>query len=209
MVNRAENAKKRILEAAEQEFSEKGLYGARVDEIAARAGINKRMLYAYFGNKEQLYITVLEAVYARLAELEALAPHDGSLGAAESIRALIYRYFEFLHSTPSFVRIVMWENLNGAEYLRLSGASEIRGAGLSALREALHTGVENGDFRPDTDVESTLLSINQLCFSYFSNIHTFTEILHKDLSAREAMERRAEHTAQLILSYLKSRGHFE
>lgn len=209
MTDRAENTKKRILTAAEQEFSEKGLYGARVDEIAARAEVNKRMLYAYFGDKEQLYIAVLEAVYARIAEPEAPAQWEKERRAEDRIRVLIHRYFTFLYQNPSFVRIVMWENLNEARFLRTSRAAGIRGGSLALLRKTLQTGVENGDFCPDTDVEATLLSINQLCFSYFSNIHTFTEILQQDLSAREAMDRRAEHTAQLILSYLKSRCHFE
>ena len=52
-MGKSDLTKQRILEAAEQEFSEKGLYGARVDEIAAKADINKRMLYQYFGNKEE------------------------------------------------------------------------------------------------------------------------------------------------------------
>ena len=54
--------KQAILKAAEEEFSEKGIYGARVDEIAAKAKINKGMIYQYFGNKEELYKTVLQTV---------------------------------------------------------------------------------------------------------------------------------------------------
>ena len=60
--------KQAILKAAEEEFSEKGIYGARVDEIAAKAKINKGMIYQYFGNKEELYKTVLKNVYDRLGD---------------------------------------------------------------------------------------------------------------------------------------------
>ena len=59
MQDRAQNTRKKILAAAEWEFSEKGLYGARVDDIARAAGVNKSMLYAYFGSKESLYKTCL------------------------------------------------------------------------------------------------------------------------------------------------------
>src|SRR5258706_265125 len=52
-----------ILAAATQEITAKGLNGARVDAIAARAGVNKRMIYHYFGGKEGLYLEVLETTY--------------------------------------------------------------------------------------------------------------------------------------------------
>ncbi|NDG49151.1 MAG: TetR/AcrR family transcriptional regulator, partial [Rhodospirillales bacterium] len=66
---RAAATRARILDAAFVEFAEKGLAGARVDEIAARAGANKRMLYAHFGSKEALWLEVLEATYtAKRAE---------------------------------------------------------------------------------------------------------------------------------------------
>ena len=77
---RAAATRQRILDAALAEFAAKGLAGARVDEIAARAGANKRMLYAHFGNKEDLWLTVLERAYAakraeeRALRVDALPP---------------------------------------------------------------------------------------------------------------------------------------
>src|SRR5258707_4491824 len=62
MARNAEGTKKRILAAATEEFTEHGIAGARVDRIAAAARSNKAMLYAYFGNKEQLF----EAVFAQM-----------------------------------------------------------------------------------------------------------------------------------------------
>ena len=64
----SKKTKEAILQAAELEFAEKGIYGARVDEIAAKAGVNKRMIYEYYGNKEELYKTVLATVYGRLGK---------------------------------------------------------------------------------------------------------------------------------------------
>jgi AcrR family transcriptional regulator len=60
-----EGMRLRILEAAKQEFAAHGLAGARVDRIAAEAGANKRMLYYHVGNKEDLYLAVLEGAYER------------------------------------------------------------------------------------------------------------------------------------------------
>ncbi|MDD6042488.1 MAG: helix-turn-helix domain containing protein, partial [Eubacteriaceae bacterium] len=67
MQQRAERTRSEILLASEMEFSDKGFSGARVDEIAARAGVNKNLIYKYFGNKESLYKTVFVIVYDRFS----------------------------------------------------------------------------------------------------------------------------------------------
>ena len=59
MARDAAATQQRIIEAATDEFAAHGISGARVDEIAARAGVNKRMLYYYFGSKEQLFREIL------------------------------------------------------------------------------------------------------------------------------------------------------
>ncbi len=203
MTARAEQTKNRILEAAELAFAEKGLHGARVDEIAARATVNKRMIYAHFQSKEGLYIAVLERVYARLSAWEVPFLERADTDAENAIRALIQSYFAFLCENPTFVQIVMWENLNKAAYLRQSAVGEIKAHSFRVLRKYLQTGAKNGVFRADIDVEETLLSLNLLCFSYFSNIHTFTQLTQTDLAARAQIDRRSVHVADLLLKYLK------
>ena len=61
---------RRIIEAATAEFAAKGLAGARVEEIARKAHVNKRMLYHYFGNKEALWVEVLERAYRHIRSAE-------------------------------------------------------------------------------------------------------------------------------------------
>ena len=97
--------KQAILKAAEEEFSEKGIYGARVDEIAAKAKINKGMIYQYFGNKEELYKTVLKNVYDRLGDSEDLVICNQKNCISE-ITDLVRTYFYFLRDNPSYVRMV-------------------------------------------------------------------------------------------------------
>ena len=92
--------KQAILKAAEEEFSEKGIYGARVDEIAAKAKINKGMIYQYFGNKEELYKTVLKNVYDRLGDSEDLVICNQKNCISE-ITDLVRTYFYFLRDNPS------------------------------------------------------------------------------------------------------------
>ena len=112
-----ERSQQEILAAAEAEFAEKGFFGARVDEIALAAGINKRMLYAYFGDKETLYKQVLFRVYGRMEAVERELVERQYTGEA-LIRAIISAYFDFLQANPSFVHILMWENLNRGKYLQ-------------------------------------------------------------------------------------------
>ena len=113
---RSEATRRRLMEAAEAVFAEKGLSGARVDEIAAESGVNKRMIYAYFGSKEGLYMAVLEAVYARLGQCEAASGLE-NLEEEAAIAALVEAYFRFLAENDSYVRMVMWENLHRGKFM--------------------------------------------------------------------------------------------
>ena len=205
-LKKSDITRQKILDAAESEFSAVGLYGARVDSIAERAGVNKRMIYAHFGSKEQLYITVLTLVYNRMAEAdESLL--GSSLSLEDMVRRIIVMYFDFLTANPTFVRMLMWENLNSAAYLRASGAGLSKGRSLKMLSDTLHRGIENGAFRSDLDVESAILSINMFCFSYFSNIHTMSYLMQKELDNPAAIKRYAEYVTDMILKYLVVKQH--
>ncbi len=76
-LSEAEQTRLNILQVAASEFAEKGLAGARVDEIAEKINSSKRMIYYYFGGKEQLYGAVLEQAYAQIRTREAAAELHG------------------------------------------------------------------------------------------------------------------------------------
>ena len=200
-LKKSDITRQKILAAAETEFAEVGLYGARVDSIAERAGVNKRMIYAHFGNKEQLYVTVLTMVYNRMAEAEEILL-ESELPVTDMVRRIIAMYFDFLAATPTFVRMLMWENLNQAKYIRASGAALSKGRSLKMLSDTLTLGIRQGIFRTDLDIESALLSINMICFSYFSNIHTMSHLLQRDLTAADAAARYADYVSTMVLEYL-------
>lgn len=204
-MKRSEITKQNILKAAEQAFSEKGLYGARIDEIAELAGANKRMIYAYYGNKEQLYTAVLDEVYSRMADKEKELLNR-ELDCEEMIKCVIQHYFSFLHETPAFVRMVMWENLNEAKYLKQSNARNIKGAAIKLMEKALENGIKNGVFREDLNIPETIISINMFCFSYFSNKYTMTQIMQTDFGGKKETELRREHVTEIILNYIKKRS---
>ena len=101
------------------------MFGARIDEIACLAGVNKRMIYEHFGNKDELYRVVLRGVYSRLAEYEKKYYAD-DISPIAAIRNIVHVSFSFLETNPTFVRILMWENLCGAKHLENDDVAKIK-----------------------------------------------------------------------------------
>ena len=187
--------RKKILKAAEEEFASFGLNAARVDSIAKNAGVNKQLIYAHFVNKENLYSVILEKVYARLGEYEQNLVYSEFKGV-ETVKKIVLDYFDFLLENPNFVRLMLWENLNNAQYV-----SEIRTNLFSGTRNLLCKGIEMGVVRSDLDIEQTAMSFNLFCFSAFSNVHTISKLLKKDLYTKEELKKRAEHIADILTDY--------
>ncbi len=193
--------REKILAAAEEEFSEKGFYGARVDEIAEAADINKRMLYAHFGSKEGLYTKALLSVYERLADCERQFMIEG-LDPVASIRNIVHVSFRFLVENPDFVRMLMWENLNRATAVPTDDLVKLKAPTFDYMRRQIRRGVEAGIFRSDVDEYQIVLSLMSFCFSYFSNIHTMSAIFGKDMSSDEEVRARAEFITDMLIKYL-------
>src|SRR5579862_836883 len=105
---RADQTRSRILDAAVREFSENGLAGARTEQIAEIAGVNKALLYYYFKSKEALYRAALESVAQRVlnSSLAALLP-DRSPG--EQILRYTLNHFDRIHSQREFQSLVQQE----------------------------------------------------------------------------------------------------
>ena len=94
--------RKKLLTAARREFADSGLAGARVDEIAARAGVNKQLVYHYFGDKDALYLAVLEWVYEEIRAQERKLNLEG-LPPEQAIKKLIESSFDHLAAHPDFI----------------------------------------------------------------------------------------------------------
>ena len=201
-IEKSELTKRKILAAAECEFSEKGIWGARIDAIAASAGVNKRMIYEHYESKENLYKTVLERVYSRLAEYES-ENYEKELPPDEAIKNIVDVSFRFLESNPTFVRILMWENLNNAKYLESSSAANIKNPTISYMREQLRRGKEMGLFAQDIDEEQMVISLLNFEFSYFSNIHTLSGVLKTNLSDTDEIKKRSDFVSEMLIKYLK------
>lgn len=197
MTRSALETRERILEAAEEVFAAKGLRGARVDEIAAQAQANKRMLYHYFQSKEDLYAVVLKSNFEKVLAATSRSS-GGRSDPAKELEEAIKTYFYFLKENPRFARLMTWETLEGGVYAR-KVLPPIWEQGFPRLRAILEEGRSRGVFRPDLDVRQVLTSIHTLCLSCFTQ-KDILAILWRDNPTRpENLEKRLEHILDMIM----------
>lgn len=198
-----ERTRAAILRAATAEITAKGLTGARVDAIAERAGVNKRMLYHYFGDKQGLYLAVLEHTYAAIRAAE-IGLNLTELDPAAGMRRLVLFTWQYFIDHPEFLSLLATENMNRAAYLKKSKQIRTLHAPLVGMIEVLlKRGVADKIFRKGVDPIELYISIAALGFFYMSNRHTLSTIFGENLNAPERLVRRGEHIVDVILSYLK------
>lgn len=192
-----------LLTAAIAEFAEKGFSGARVDEIAARAGVNKQLVYHHFGNKDDLYQAALEKVYAEIRDHER-ALHLGDLEPLEAMERLIGFSFDYLAKHPEFVALLNDENQQGARHVQRSQRLKEMHSPLGALiRETLDKGARQGIFRADFDPIDIYISIAGLSYFYFSNGPTLSAIFGRKLAAPRNIAARRKHVIAFALGALR------
>lgn len=192
-----------ILKAAVREFSAKGFAGARIDAIADGANANKRMIYHYFGNKEGLYLAVLEAAYDRARgseqrlDLERLPP-------AEAVRRLVEYTFDSFVKDRTFIHLLNNENLHKARHLKKSTrVQKMHSPLIGMIADILRRGAAGGDFRPGVDPTQLWISIVALSYFYFSNIYTLSTIFDRDMQAPDTLAQRRDHAVAVILGFLR------
>jgi AcrR family transcriptional regulator len=193
-----------ILAAATREFAENGYGGARINEIAARADVNKRMLYHYFGGKDALYLAVLEATYIgiRSAEFDL---HLTDREPVEAIRELARFTWQYFLDHPEFLSIVSTENLLKAKFLKeCTGITEKHSPLISNIAEILERGHRQGQFRAGADPVHVYLSIAALGYYYLSNYHTTSIIFNREFVKSDELKRWGDHIADMIVSYLRA-----
>jgi AcrR family transcriptional regulator len=194
----AEAARANILSVATEEFSKKGLDGARVDEIAERTHTVKRMIYYYFGNKDGLYRAVLERAYEDIRSLEASLELD-SFSPDEALRMLVGATFDYHNEHPDFVRLVMNENIHHGDHIgQLAIIKARKSTVLTMLRKLIDRGVAAKVFRKDLDPIELHMSISALCFYNVSNRYTFSKIFDRDMSSPKALKRRRETVIDIM-----------
>jgi AcrR family transcriptional regulator len=202
-----EGMRLRILAAAKREFASYGLAGARVDRIAAEAGANKRMLYYHVGNKEDLYLAVLEDAYEQIRE-EERGLHLEHLAPADAIARLISFTWAYFIRNPEFLALLNTENVERAANLKRSTkVKSMHSPLVEMIRTVVTRGVARGDFVVAMDPVQLYISIAGLCFFYLGNNATLSVIFGRDLLSDEAKRERLDHVVGLVLAALTGRAH--
>jgi len=193
----------RILQAATEEFARYGLGGARVDRIAARAGANKRMLYYYYGNKDDLFLAVLEASYARIRSAER-ALRLADLEPREAMRRLVAFTWNYYLAHPEFLTLLNSENLHRARHVKRSQSIvAMHSPFVAMVKQVLERGARAGQFRRGVDPVQLYISIAALGYFYLSNRYTLSAVFQRELLAPRHKAARLKHMTELVLGYLR------
>jgi TetR/AcrR family transcriptional regulator len=195
----------RILSAALVEFAERGLAGARVDEIARRAEINKQALYYYFGNKDRLFQATLTFGYGRGLSPKSLADNE-SIPADKSMRQLIGRIFDHFRASPLITNLIADENRYHGEHLTPEVRAEIKKA-VAPMKDAigaiLERGQREGLFSKEIDAVQVYLTIVSTCMFYFGHAFTLSAIVGADLLDEKEIARRRRHIVHFLIAGLR------
>lgn len=198
----ADRSQSTILAAARYEFAEHGLGGARMDRIAERAGLNKRLIYYYFEDKDRLFQAVLEQAYLQIREEERKLNLLG-LKPADALRRLVEFTWNYYLAHPEFLSLLNSENLQGARHLQDSDqAREMNSPLIATLGEILERGRKEGSFRGGVDPLQLYVSIAALSYFYLSNHHTLSAIFGRDLMTVRAKSERLNHMCDVLLGYV-------
>lgn len=197
----ADRSQAQILTAARHEFAELGFDGAPMEGIAARAGVNKRLIYYYFKDKDQLFQAVLEQTYQHIRDAEQqLKLLD--LPPVDAVRRLIEFTWDYSLNHPEFKSLLASANLHKARHLRQSHARQLNSPVIATLGQVLERGRREGVFRGGIDPTQLYISIASLVFFYLSNYYTLSAIFGRDLLSPRARQERLAHMSDLILGYV-------
>lgn len=198
----ADRSQGTILAAARDEFAEYGLGGARMDRIAERASLNKRLIYYYFEDKETLFQAVLEHAYRDIREEERQL-NLLDVPPAQALRRLVEFTWNYYLAHPEFLTLLNSANLHKARHLQGSTrAREMNSPLIEMLAEILERGRKDGSFRGGVDPLQLYVSIAGLSYFYLSNNHTLSAIFGRDLMTTKAKHERLTHMCDVILGYV-------
>jgi AcrR family transcriptional regulator len=198
-VRDAEATRDDILDAALAEFAEKGLHGARVEEIAARTATSKHMIYYYFGSKDGLYSAVLARAYEDFRRAEGAVDYN-ALDPVEALRQLVGYTFDAHVRNAHVIRILMSENLDGGRHVKLIDHSSQRELVVSTTASILDRGAAAGLFRQGLDPVQFHQNVSALSYFSVANRFTFGTVFQMDMADEAVLAERREEVIEVMLS---------
>jgi AcrR family transcriptional regulator len=201
----AERTRKAILDVATHEFADHGYAGTRVDEIAAKTETTKRMIYYYFGGKQQLYVEVLKRAYARIRAAEAELDVE-NLDPISAIRRLAEFTFDHHESAPDFIRLVSIENIHRGEHIANAGAfTDLNSPIRDLIARILERGQADGCFKRGVDALDVHMMISAYCVFRVANRYTFRASFGRDMADPERRDHYRAMLSDMVVDYLSAR----
>lgn len=191
-----------ILQAATIEFCRNGLGGARVEAIAQRAKANMRLLYHYFGDKDGLFLAVLEHVYSEIRAAEQQL-HLDDLDPVEAMAQLVDFTFTFFQNHEDYVALINNENLQRGKHLRKSRTvSRLTLPLVASIESILRRGIADGVMRGGVDPIHLYVSITALSYFHVSNRYTLSALFDEDLGDAKWLHKRRKLAQDVIVTWL-------
>ena len=198
-----EASRNAILQAALAEFAQEGLAGARVDAIAEAAGVNKALLYYYFGDKDALYAATLDGFFAPLHDrIMAVWEQPGSAG--ERFLWYVRQHFDAIAASPHYARIFMGELMSasrgGTTHLDRIAAKYMKPTGLRVIA-LIEEGIKGGEFRKVNPVQALPSAIGAIVH-YFLTAPLRERFLHDENLAMPTIDERRSAVLDFIAAAL-------
>jgi TetR/AcrR family transcriptional regulator len=193
-----------ILNVATSEFSAKGYDGARVDEIVAKCGVSKNLIYHYFDSKECLFIAVMERAYTRM-RLRQSEWRFADLTPQKGMERLVVFTFRHFIEDPAIISLLNSENLHKAKHIAQSSSiPQLYDPLLQAIRDLLERGQQAGVFRSDVDPVDFYITLSGMGYFYLSNQYTLGHVFRQDLLRAKRLKQRQRHMIDVVLGYLRA-----
>jgi len=198
--------RERILKSALAEFGSRGYGGGRIAQIAKGAKCNIRMVYQYFGNKNDLYIACLERVYTNIRTQErALKLH--ALEPLDAIRQLVEFTFDHMQKNPDFVRLAGVENTQQGKYIKkIPNVANAAEQLLLSIEDILQRGARTGSIKNGIDAFQLYISILSLSYLHLSNRYTLSITYGRSLHDKQWLIDRRHHVAEMILGFVATQS---
>ena len=208
----AVRTKAAILNAAIAEFAARGPAGTRVDEVAARAGVNKSLIYQYFGSKQELYAEALNSVLQAVTERSMRHSHEFAQvtaaqgGVKKTLRSLLEAQLSLLEAVPEYPRLLAWENLEGGDTLGRLPLQQTYESFLKRLQEMAHPLMARGVLSSSLDLRLVAQSIIALLhyFLIYKGVQRF--LFHVDPTQPASRGLWLDHCTEMLASALASRA---
>lgn len=194
--------KEKIFDSAITLFAEYGLNGARMEQIAEKAGTTKRMVVYHFKTKENLYLRVLEHVYTEIRASEKQLNLAG-MPPVEAMVQLVQSTFDYHAAHPDFIRIICMENMQRGRFMQQSAVLRtVNRSALDLLEDILQRGQRKQLFNSTVNARDVHRLMSSFSFHFVANSYTFTLLFEDgaDSAAQQAHYRAM--AVQVVLRYL-------